>query len=132
MQKKSSLFKHLYPSIERKLEQGFTHAEVIEFLRNEHNLELAKKTFSNYLYICRAKQLKTLPIDTNFNYSNDKKDVIENIATHSHHEENLVDSSDDNDSFNQSKSFQPLSFKALRQQSNEHLRQAEQDRKKGK
>lgn len=53
--KKYARFKKLLPEIESKFEDGYVYEGVIEFLKEEHDLELTFGVFKNYLSKARKE-----------------------------------------------------------------------------
>lgn len=80
MQKKFSQFKLLYAEISQKLNAGFTYLEIVNFLKNDYQLDLTVKTFGSYLY--RYKKSKPNSAEFGIEKQNEpsKAIVVSNAA----------------------------------------------------
>lgn len=53
--RKAKRLKHLWPTIEDKLAEGVSHAEILRLL-NETSFELSERTYKSYLYRYRKRR----------------------------------------------------------------------------
>lgn len=127
MQKKFSKFKLLYPEIHQKLQDGFTYQEVINHLKDNHNLDLSPKTFDSYLY--RYKKANPNPVLELPINSDNSKVVVDNaeIKT-SALSEQVVDANGEKHENN----FHVTSLKSLNERADSHIREGSKLNKKTK